>query len=1069
MVKPERIGARRVSPPKVILAVSSLGVFMAFVDATIVEIAFPDIRASFPETDISSLSWVLNAYNIVLAAFLVAAGSFADLVGRRRIFLAGIVIFTTASGLCAIAGTSGELTVFRILQGIGAALMVPSSLGLVLQAFPPDRKAHAVALLSAVAALAAGIGPTLGGLLIALDSWRLVFLVNLPVGIASFFLARRYLAESRSPGRRLMPDLIGTFAFAIAISMLVLGVVKGEEWGWTSGRVLGSWAIAAVLFAFVIWRCTWHRSPIVDLALFRIRTFAVANAMTVVTAVGFYGYTLANVLFLTGVWQYSVLEAGLAITPGAFAAAAVAGPTSAAAERYGHRPVLVTGGLVWGAAVFWLVTQVGVTPNFLSEWLPGVILLGIGAGTLLPNISGAAIASAPGNSFATATALNSVARQVGASLGLAVSIAIIGTPTPLEAPQHFDNAWTFAGIALLAAGIGCLGVGRIRSGGLTTPSLGEAARYVFSDEDAAPLKPAPLPVRPVPIAVADVKVGRAESPAEFLLRAPIFAALTVPEREEVAEHATDVQIGAGEWLFHEGDEADSLYVIRSGRLDVIAEGRDAVIRVLGRGAVLGELALLTRSQRSASVRAARDSSLLRIDRDRFEELLDASPAISRELNRVLGEQLASTAVDLGQPREVPVTIAVVGLDRAAPAAELARSLHAALGDAELIDDSVTPAVSGDADPVGMFAPIVDRAEMAAGQVVLVASSLGEDPWSSFCLQQADRILAVSTGGEPSAAVPPALAGCDLVAVGVEPASGKLAGVVSELRPEGMHAIPGAEPGPDVHRLARRLLGRSVGIVLSGGGARALSQIGVLRELEAAGIQIDRVGGVDLGAYIGALYAMGLDLDEIDARCYDEWVRRRPLGDYTLPRHSLIRGDRVRSALLRSFGDVAIEELPRSFYSVSTDLRSGDMVVGRTGLLRDAVGRSIAIPVLGPPVPDGERLLATGSLVDHLPIAPMADSGEGPCIAVDVRSGEALESGADGDDAVPGLAETLMSVLALRGATRGDQAVADWTVAPQCEGVGLLEFHQIDEAIGAGQSAAREALGRVPASLFETAA
>src|SRR5829696_3352898 len=184
-----RLTRRRAPTPGTVLAVASLGVFMAFVDATIVNIAFPDIARSFPSSAIPVLSWVLNAYNIVFAAFLVAAGRIADLIGRRRVFLAGIAVFTLASAVCALAPSIETLIGFRVLQALGAALLVPASLGLVLEAFPQDRHAHAVALLSAVGALAAGIGPSLGGLLVSADSWRLVFLVNLPVGIAAYVLA----------------------------------------------------------------------------------------------------------------------------------------------------------------------------------------------------------------------------------------------------------------------------------------------------------------------------------------------------------------------------------------------------------------------------------------------------------------------------------------------------------------------------------------------------------------------------------------------------------------------------------------------------------------------------------------------------------------------------------------------------------------------------------------------------------------------------------------------------------------------------------------------------------------
>src|SRR5262249_8179347 len=277
--------------PRTVLAIASLGAAVAFVDATIVNIAFPNIAHSFKGTSIQSLSWVLNAYNIVFAAFLVAAGRIADLLGRKRVFIFGLELFTAASLLCAVAPSAGLLVAFRVLQALGAALLVPSSLALVLNVFSPEHRSHGVALLAAVAAAAAGLGPSLGGLLVAASSWRLVFLVNLPIGAAAVVLARRYLVESRAPGRRRMPDLLGGLVLAFGIAAVVLGVVKGQEWGWGSPRVLGSFAAAVVLGAVFTSRCRTHRSPVVDLSLLRIRTFSAANAMTIVGAAGFYCYT----------------------------------------------------------------------------------------------------------------------------------------------------------------------------------------------------------------------------------------------------------------------------------------------------------------------------------------------------------------------------------------------------------------------------------------------------------------------------------------------------------------------------------------------------------------------------------------------------------------------------------------------------------------------------------------------------------------------------------------------------------------------------------------------------------
>jgi NTE family protein len=532
---------RRRPSPRTVLAIASLSGAIAFIDATIVNIAFPDIAHSFPGTPISALSWVLNAYNIIFAAFLMAAAGIADVLGRRRVFIFGLALFTVGSLLCAIAPSADALIAFRVVQALGAAFLVPSALALVLTAFPPARRSHAVALLSAVSAAAAGLGPSLGGLLVAAANWRLVFLVNVPVGVAAVLLARRKLAESRAPGRRRIPDLPGTLLFAIAIGTLVLGVVKGQDWGWGSPRIIGCLAAALGLGTAVIWRCRRHRWPILDLSLLKIRTFSVANAMTVIGAAGFFGYTLANVLFLTSVWRYSVLQAGLALTIGPAVAVAVAGPTSRLAQRLGPRPVLVAGGLVWGGAVLWFVERVGVTPNFAGQWLPGMVLLGIGAGTLFPNLSGTAVASAPDGSFATATGMNSVARQIGAALGVAVVVAIVGTPTPATAYAVFHDAWTFGAVCLFLAGLGCLLVGHIKLGEVPAPSQvptpgdaapgdaarGNVARAVLAgtEPQRALRAPRPRPRRVIALDAGGPAAPRAESAAEFLARTPLVPGL----------------------------------------------------------------------------------------------------------------------------------------------------------------------------------------------------------------------------------------------------------------------------------------------------------------------------------------------------------------------------------------------------------------------------------------------------------------------------------------------------------------------------------------------------------------
>jgi predicted acylesterase/phospholipase RssA len=226
----------------------------------------------------------------------------------------------------------------------------------------------------------------------------------------------------------------------------------------------------------------------------------------------------------------------------------------------------------------------------------------------------------------------------------------------------------------------------------------------------------------------------------------------------------------------------------------------------------------------------------------------------------------------------------------------------------------------------------------------------------------------------------------------------------------------------------------------------------------------------MGAYVGGMYAMGMDPDEMDAHCYDEWVRRRPLGDYTVPRHALIRGHRFEAMLKRVFGTVTIEELGRGFFCASADLRSGELVVSRTGAMWDAVGLSMCLPILAPPQVRGSRLLIDGSLVDNLPVATMAAEGDGPVIAVDVKPSYGPSDGRRaGKEAaapaepralrVPALGETVTRILLLGSENTSEAARrhADVVIAPRTDGVGLFEFHQLDQAREAGRAAARAAL------------
>ncbi len=439
--------------PWPVFAVTVAAAFMVALDLSIVNVAFPSIRQSFPQVSTATLSWVLAAYSVVFGALLLGAGRIADRSGRRRIFLVGLLIFTAGSLLCGIAPSAWVLIAGRVVQAVGAALLMPASLALLLSAAAPAARAQAVAMWGGVSALAVATGPSLGSVLIDAGGWRWAFCVNLPVALVAGIAARRVVPESVIGGP--VPDLVGVALLTGAVAALAMAITQGGDWGWSSPRVVGSFAAAAVLAPIAIRRSNHHEAPAIDLAVFRSRTVVLANAATFLYSIGFFGMLLANVLFLTSVWEYSTLEAGLAITPGPLLVAALSGPAGRLAARVGYGPVLVAGGVTFATGLLFYVTIVDLEASYLSHWLPGALLVGAGVALSFPVLSAAAVAGLPQERFGTGGAINQTARQIGAVLGVALLIAIVGTPSSVDqALDRFRIAWLVgAGAALCSAAI----------------------------------------------------------------------------------------------------------------------------------------------------------------------------------------------------------------------------------------------------------------------------------------------------------------------------------------------------------------------------------------------------------------------------------------------------------------------------------------------------------------------------------------------------------------------------------------------------------------------------------------
>ena len=447
------------NPHRLVFAVTAMGAFMASLDLSIVNVAFPALERSFPRDPSATLAWVITGYSIVFGALLVIGGRTADRLGSRRIFMVGLAVFCLGSALCGLAPSVALLVAGRLVQGAGAAAVLPSSLGLLLAAFPVERRSQVVALWGGIGALAVATGPSLGAALITGFGWRAAFYVNLPVGLLAFLLGRRVLAESRRGRRTEQPRLPRRGPSRRRPRGVGPGHLRGADVGMVEQRgIVASLVGAAVLGTLFLRRSARHAEPVLDLALFGERSFTVANAATLLYAMGFFAMLLGNILFLTSVWHYSILTAGLAVTPGPLVVAFVAGPAGRIAARHGFRPVLLVGFVVFATGLAWLALRVGISREYLTTWLPGTLVVGLGIGLTFPVLSAAAVSSLHQERFSVGSAVNQTARQVGGALGVAVLVVIVGVPHSADAAlTAFHHLWWYAaGMAVLSGSVSAL-------------------------------------------------------------------------------------------------------------------------------------------------------------------------------------------------------------------------------------------------------------------------------------------------------------------------------------------------------------------------------------------------------------------------------------------------------------------------------------------------------------------------------------------------------------------------------------------------------------------------------------
>ena len=440
--------------PQLVLVIVCAGVVLAALDLFIVNVALPQMARDLHVRGnaVADLSWVLNAYAIVYASLLVLFGRAAERYPREHGFLLGVAVFVTASAACGLATSVPMLIAFRVVQAAGAALLTPTSLGLILATYSPERRQRAVRSWTAVGGLAAAAGPVVGGLLVV-ASWRWVFLVNVPIGLIALAVGWRRLPHvAGQPVPR--PDALGALLITGGVGALVLGLVKGGSWGWTDPRSLATLAGGAAALALCALHALRHRNPLIDRTLFRLRPFTGASTVALFFSAAFGAMLLSRVLWLEEVWHWSALSTGLAIAPGPLMVPLfsflIAGRLTA---RFGPGIVIAAGSVIFAAGAAWWALAIGLEPNYLADMLGGMILTGIGVGLTLPTMMATGASSLPPHSFATGSAVINMLRQIGLAIGVAVLIAMLGSPRSPASVLHVyeRSSWVITAISLTAA------------------------------------------------------------------------------------------------------------------------------------------------------------------------------------------------------------------------------------------------------------------------------------------------------------------------------------------------------------------------------------------------------------------------------------------------------------------------------------------------------------------------------------------------------------------------------------------------------------------------------------------
>ncbi len=475
------------------LVVLCAGFLMIILDQTIVNVALPTIQSDLHFSQ-SALAWVVNAYLIAFGGLLLLLGRLGDLIGRRRIFLAGLTVFTSASLLCGLAQSQALLIGARFVQGVGGAMTAAVILGMIVTMFPkPSEQAKAIGVYSFVAAAGGAIGLLAGGVLTQAINWHWIFFVNLPIGIATAVFAKRLLPSDAGIGLEHGADVPGALLLVASLMLAVYTIVEASNYGWGSAHTLGFGALAAALLASFVLRQARAASPLIPLRVFRSRTVTTANVMQVLMVAGMFGMFFLGALYLQRVLRYDAIEVGLAFLPVAVGIAALSLRLAASLMlRFGAKSTLIAG-LVLVAAGLLVFRRAPVNADYVADLLPAMVLLGVGAGLVFPALMTLAMSAATPEDSGLASGLVNTTQQVGGALGLAV-LATLSTTRTGALSAHgassadaltggYHLAFTIAaGLVLAAIAIGLVALRPARA----LEAVGEPSHAALANGEVEP-------------------------------------------------------------------------------------------------------------------------------------------------------------------------------------------------------------------------------------------------------------------------------------------------------------------------------------------------------------------------------------------------------------------------------------------------------------------------------------------------------------------------------------------------------------------------------------------------------